>query len=208
MNKISLPARSLSEKLSLNQALQKRVSCRNFDPKPLFLSHLSDILWSGQGIRTKQYDMRRTTPSAGATYPIELLVAVRNNGIEGLDQGIYWYIPGEHALKQLSEKDISGDISVACFNQEFIKKAAASILLASDDSRTTRMYAERGERYVFMESGAAMQNISLEAVEKGLGTVIVGAFDDGAVRKVFELQELNPLAIMPIGYPRDKAFYA
>jgi nitroreductase len=70
------------------------------------------------------------------------------------------------------------------------------------------MYAERGQRYVYMESGAAMQNISLEAVEMGLGTVIVGAFDDAAVKELFELEDLKPLAIMPVGYPRDKAFYA
>lgn len=208
MDKISLPTRSLSKKLSLNETLQKRVSCRNYAPNPLFMSHLSNMLWSGQGVLSKKYDMRRTTPSAGATFPIELMVAVRKNGIEGLDQGLYHYIPDEHALKKINDKDLSDELSEACFNQEFIKKAGVSILVASEDSRTTRMYADRGERYVYIEAGAAMQNISLEAVEMGLGTVIVGAFDDGAVQELFELQDFKPLAIMPVGYPRDKAFYA
>jgi len=208
MEKIQLPSRSLSNKLSLNETLQKRVSCRNFDPRALFMQQLSNILWAGQGLISKQHDMRHTAPSAGATYPIELLVAVRKDGIEELDPGIYQYISKEHALKRLSDKDLNEKMSRACFNQEFIRKAGASILIASEDSRTTRRYGDRGERYVDMEAGAAMQNIALEAVEMGLGTVIVGAFDDGAVKEMFDLQELKPLAIMPIGYPRDKAFYA
>ena len=152
--------------------------------------------------------MRRTTPSAGSTFPIELFVAVRENGMEELDAGIYHYLSDGHALKKLSGKDIIGDLAGACYNQEFITKAGASILVASEESRTTRMYAGRGERYVYMEAGAVMQNISLEAVELGLGTVIVGAFDDAAVQELFGLQELKPLGIMPVGYPRDKAFYA
>ena len=208
MEKIDLPSRSLSNKLSLNETLQKRVSCRNYDPRALFMQQLSNILWAAQGLVSKQHDMRRTVPSAGATYPIELLVAVREDGIRELDPGIYQYISREHALKKLSDKDLGEQISKACFNQEFIKKAGVSILIASEDSRTTRMYANRGERYVYMEAGAAMQNISLEAVEMGLGTVIVGAFDDGAVKELFGLQELKPLAIMPVGFPSDKAFYA
>jgi SagB-type dehydrogenase family enzyme len=208
MERITLPARDLSGKVSLNETLQKRASCRNFDQKSIFKTQLSNILWSGQGVLTTPFNMRRTTPSAGSTFPIELLVAVRKKGIEEVPPGIYHYLPKEHALEPVSDRDITGDISEVSFNQAFIKKASASLLIASDDERTTRMYADRGERYVYMEAGAAMQNIALEAVELGLGTVIVGAFDDSRVEEVFQLEKLRPLAIMPIGYPRDKAFYA
>lgn len=208
MDKIKLTTGPLSDKLSLNETLKKRGSCRNFSDKPIFMNQLASILWSGQGVLTRNYDMRRTTPSAGSTFPLELMVAVRKDGVEDLAQGIYHYLPDKHTLKKISEKDISEDISAACFNQEYLKKAPVSLLVASEETRTTRMYAERGQRYVYMESGAAMQNISLEAVEMGLGTVIVGAFDDAAVKELFELEEVKPLAIMPVGYPKDKAFYA
>lgn len=208
MDKIKLTTGPLTEKLSLNETLKKRGSCRNFSGKPIFMNQLSSILWSGQGVLTHKQDMRRTAPSAGSTFPIELMVAVRKDGVEGLAQGIYHYLPDQHSLQKISEKDISEDIPPACFNQEYLRKASASILVASEESRTTRMYGERGQRYVYMESGAVMQNISLEAVEMGLGTVIVGAFDDAAVTGLFKLEELKPLAIMPLGYPRDKAFYA
>ena len=125
-----------------------------------------------------------------------------------MESGIYQYIPKEHALKKLSDKDAGEQISKACFGQDFIRKAGVNLLVASEEARTTRMYADRGERYVFMEAGAVMQNISLEAVELGLGTVIIGAFDDQAIGEIFDLQGLKPLGLMPVGYPKDKAFYA
>jgi len=172
------------------------------------MSHLSNILWSGQGLLNKKYDMRRTTPSAGSLFPLELMVAVRKDGVEQLDAGIYHYLPEDNALEVVSDKEITDDISAACFNQEFLRNASVSLLVASDLERTTRMYANRGERYVYMEAGAAMQNISLQAVEQGLGTVIIGAFDDSAIHELFGLEKLKPLSIMPIGIPKDKALYA
>jgi SagB-type dehydrogenase family enzyme len=208
MEKIHLPTREISDRMSLNKTLLKRVSCRNFDKKPVYKSHLSNILWAGQGLLSKKHDMRRTTPSAGSTFPLELLVAVRKDGVLELDAGIYHYLPEENALEVISNKEITDDVSAACFNQEFIRNAGFSILVASDLERTTQMYAERGERYVYIEAGAAMQNISLEAVEQGLGTVIIGAFDDSAINELFGLEKLMPLSIMPVGLPKDKALYA
>ncbi|MBA2124064.1 hypothetical protein B9J78_03915 [bacterium Unc6] len=39
--------------------------------------------------------------------------------------------------------------------------------------------------------------------ELGLGTVIVGAFSDSAVKKVLGLpKNLEPLAVMPVGYKK------
>ncbi len=66
--------------------------------------------------------------------------------------------------------------------------------------RTTIKYRERGIRYVHMEAGHAAQNISLQAESLGLGTVMIGAFQDEAVMKALHLPEAEqPLYIIPIG---------
>lgn len=64
-------------------------------------------------------------------------------------------------------------------------------------------YGERGIRYVYMEVGHCAQNIHLEAIALGLGSVPIGAFQDQYVKKVMNLPtNINPLYIIPIGYPR------
>jgi nitroreductase len=53
-----------------------------------------------------------------------------------------------------------------------------------------------------MEAGHVGQNIALQAVALGLGTVMVGAFDDEEIRKALKLEEqVRPLYIVPVGKP-------
>lgn len=66
--------------------------------------------------------------------------------------------------------------------------------------RSTGRYGERGERYVYMDTGYASQSVHLLAVELGLGTVAIGAFDDAEVAVVLETDGA-PLKIMPVGRP-------
>lgn len=51
-----------------------------------------------------------------------------------------------------------------------------------------------------MEVGHAGQNIYLQSVSLSLGTVMIGAFNDNALKKVLGLPDNeDPLAIMPLG---------
>ena len=207
MTTIKLPSKQLNEKTSLGYTLEKRGSCRYFDKETLTLKEVSNILWVAQGITDKQNNVRRTVASAGAIYPIELYVSVRERGVHELQSGIYRYNSEEHTLQKISDSDITEKLSAACFNQKFIEQASFNILIASDNSKTEKLYKEKGDRYVFMEAGATTQNIYLEAVELNLGTVVIGAFDDDKVKELFEIDKLMPVAIMPVGSLSDKKFY-
>jgi nitroreductase len=53
-----------------------------------------------------------------------------------------------------------------------------------------------------MEAGHAAQNIHLEAVALGLGSVAVGAFNDVEVHRVLGLSKDEiPLYLIPVGEP-------
>jgi nitroreductase len=64
----------------------------------------------------------------------------------------------------------------------------------------TNKYGERGRRYVFMEVGHAAQNLCLQAVAQGMGTTVVGAFQDDRVGDMIALapNEL-PIYIVAVG---------
>jgi len=51
-----------------------------------------------------------------------------------------------------------------------------------------------------MEVGHAARNVHWQAVSLGLGTVVVGAFDDGGVERLLRMQnDERALCIMPVG---------
>jgi nitroreductase len=68
--------------------------------------------------------------------------------------------------------------------------------------RTTGEYGVRGIRYVHMEAGHAAQNVLLQAIALGLGGVVIGAFENQAVRRAAAMPaNEQPLYIIPVGRP-------
>jgi SagB-type dehydrogenase family enzyme len=187
--------------VSLEEAITRRRSVRDFTPEPLSQSQLSQILWSAQGISNTSSGYR-TVPSAGATYPLEIFVVCGTNCVEGIGDGIYHYNIDSHSLTLHYRGDVRLDLARVALNQEFIYEAPVDIIICALYERTTLHYGSRGERYVPIEVGHAGQNIYLQATALGLGTVAIGAFHDEEVREVLRLdKQYKPLYIMPVGKP-------
>jgi len=206
---IKLPFPQLKGKVSLEETILRRRSVRRYRREPLDLSQLSQILWSAQGITgTRGF---RATPSAGATYPLEIFVVVGEQGIIGsqakqapaeLQAGIYHYEADSHSLSLHKPADLRPDLARATLDQEFIINAPVDIVICALFHRTSYRYGRRGERYVHLEVGHAGENIHLQAVALGLAAVEVGAFHDEEVRTVLGVDEqIKPLYIMPVGKP-------
>ncbi len=190
---IKLPEPNKSTPLS--QLLLKRRSIRKYGRGSLKLEEISQILWATYGLVDKN---RRVVPSAGATYPIEVYVFVKN--VENLKPGIYKYDENRNTIVLVREGDFSKELASACLNQDWVYKAPVNIVLVAIYERTTSWYGERGFRYIYMEAGHAGQNIYLVSTELNLGTVAVGAFHDEDVKRIIGLgDEYIVLYVFPIG---------
>ncbi len=197
-----LPSPRLRGEMSLEEAIQRRRSVRDYTGEPLLLSEVGQLLWAAQGVTSEWGG--RAAPSAGGTYPLELYVVVGEVAGEGggLAPGVYRYRPGTHDLVAWVEGDRRAALAAASLNQAWVREAAIDVVVAAVFARTTRTYGERGVRYVHLEAGHAAQNLSLQAVGLGLGTVVVGAFYDVDVQEVLELPaDHEPLYVIPVGRP-------
>ena len=185
--------------MSLAEAISRRKSIRYFANQPLSQSQLSQILWATQGTADSPWG-RRTVPSAGATYPLEVFIVCGGNGVEEIGDGIYHYNIDNHSLTRHHQGDVRLELARAALDQEFIYQAPLDIVICAEYERTLQRYGARGERYVHIEVGHAGQNIYLQATALGLATVAVGAFHDEEVRQVLRLDKrYKPLYIMPVG---------
>ncbi|MFO7636492.1 MAG: SagB/ThcOx family dehydrogenase [Clostridia bacterium] len=180
----------------MDEWMSRRRSVRDYADVPATMEGMARLLWAAQGVTSEQG--YRTIPSAGALHPLVLYVAAIR--VEGLEPGIYRYDPGAHSLLPIREGDFRSDIAREALNQDFIRKAPATILISAAYETTTSRYGERGIRYVHMEAGHASQNIYLMAESMGWGTVAVGAFNDEGIKGVFMMSEKEiPLYLMPAG---------
>lgn len=192
---ISLPPPEVKGKLSLEDLLNTRRSVRSFSSCPLTLEEVSALLWAAYG---KNQWGRKTSPSAGALYPLVIYIVAGN--VQNLEQGVYGYDSPRHRLCNVLNKDVRRQLAHAALSQTFIQEAGVVFVITARYEVTTSKYGKRGVRYVHIEAGHVGQNIYLEATNLGLGTVAVGAFDDQKVKEVLGIEE-EPLYIMPVGKP-------
>ncbi len=197
---VKLPSPISHGRLSVEEAISKRRSVRRFRAQPLTLEHLSQLLWSAQGITGT--GGKRAAPSAGATYPLELFAVVGAHAVPTLTGGIYHYNVDSHSLSLHKKGDFRPELAGAALGQNCVASCPVDIIICALYTRTTYRYGKRGEIYVQIEAGHASQNISLQAVALGLAALMVGAFDDKEIRKVLKVEEqIKPLYIIPVGTP-------
>lgn len=190
-----LPEPAKKGKISLEEVIAKRRSCRSFTGKALTPQQISQILWAGQGITGSKG--LRAAPSAGATYPLTLYVS--------LPEGVFRYVPEDHSLTLIKSADIRVDLARASVEQYFMTKAGMIVIIAARFERTTSRYGRRGERYVILEAGHCAENMFLQAEALGLGSVAIGAYNDGEIATLAGLEKSEqPLLLVAIGHKTNE----
>ena len=191
---IQLPKPIEAGKLSLEEVILKRRSERSFIKKDLDLTQIGQLLWAAQGITAKKIGFSfRAAPSAGALYPMEVYLLSKD--------GLFHYLPGGHKLEVISNSDLRDSLAAAALGQKSVKEAPIDIVICAVYQRITGKYGQRGIRYAHIEAGHIAQNIHLQAVALGLGSVPIGAFSDKEVEEILSLSpEQEPVYIIPVGY--------
>ena len=196
---VRLPAPSFEGVLSVEAAIHGRRSLREYECAVLTLAEVSQLVWAAQGVTHPEG--LRAAPSAGALYPLRVYVVA--GSVEGIESGVYRYLPDTHGLIRVAEGDRRRDLAVAALRQEQIEHCAAVIVLSAVFDRVVGKYGSRGVCYAQMEAGLAAENVHLQVTGLGLGTVIVGAFADEAVHGIVGMSPTEkPLIMMPVGRRR------
>lgn len=81
---VALPNLRSDSATSIEQALLRRRSIRQFRNAPLALRDLGQLLWAAQGVTDRAGF--RTSPSAGALYPLEVYAVAGN--VQGIPAGL------------------------------------------------------------------------------------------------------------------------
>lgn len=198
MHPVRLPQPRLDSDFSVERAIKQRRSARDFSGTALTLAEVAQLLWAAQGITSREG--LRAAPSAGALYPLKIMLVAGNVG--SLAPGVYAYVPAGHTLDPVAAGDHRAALAKAALGQRWMEQAPAVVVFCAVERRTTRKYGSRGVSYIYLEVGHAAENVFLQAQTLGLGAAAVGAFNEAEVAAALQLPpDQRPLYLMPVGRP-------
>ncbi len=194
---VPLPPIAALPVMSVAQAIEQRRSRRTFADRAMTAEELAWMVHAATGITSD--DGNRTTPSAGALYPIETYVAVSR--VDGIEPGLYNVDVRALALQPVRSGSVAGNVMVAGLGQDFLQTASAVFVLSGSFQRTRWKYRARHYRYVCWEAGHIAQNLYLAGEAAGLGVCVVGAFFDDALNDLLGVdgREEAALGLVAVG---------
>ncbi len=194
---ISLPK---VEDGNLERILYLRESTREFSRDPVSLEDISKILNSCKILDTQRDPERRTYPSAGARFPIEVYMFGYN--VDGLAKGAYHFNMDSSSLETLWKKDLD-DKQEEIMGTNIINPAA-TFVLTSVLSRSEVKYWHNALPFSYLEAGHMGQNIILSAAENHIGACPVSGFVDDTLIEILDLTEGEiPIYTINIGKRKE-----
>jgi SagB-type dehydrogenase family enzyme len=116
---------------------------------------------------------------------IETFVAV--SGVNGLEDGCYYYAPQAKELRQIRFKNFRRELHYLCLGQELGRDAAAVVFHTADLKKAVAKYGDRVYRYLHLDAGRLGQKLNLAALKLGLGVSGIGGFFDDRVNQVLDI---------------------
>lgn len=181
-------------KTKLNKIAKSRKSQRTFSPDPLSYKELGKLFssfyaWNGLD--------HRSYPSAGATYTTEIFCAAFNT--KPYKGKLLYYDAEKHGLVILAGLAPSWKEARKSLNIETSGTPQLLIIFVIFPERSMNKYGERGGRFALIETGAAMQQLSLQiANTPKLKGVAVGGMLDRVWLKILGLDDTS--ACIALGY--------
>lgn len=196
---------------SLTELFRKRRSCRAFSCETMPLAQVAALLAAAYGIveiatfSDQSKFLRRSVPSAGGLFPLELYAFVQR--VADLEDGVYHYDVLGHSMQLLKPGNLFCSLEPAFYTYPFFSNANLAICLAAVFPRTQKKYGPRGYRYIMLEAGHSGQNICLEAAERNLSTLCMGGFVDSHLNLMLGLKQKEEGVVysVAVGYPSVSA---
>lgn len=123
--------------------------------------------------------------------------------VDGLASGVYRYWPQHDELELMKVGDQRLTAAALSLGQNLAGNACVAFSMIGDFENATRIFGDRGYRYVHFEAGALGQRMYLAAEALGLQATGIGAFFDDEVHRYLGLRPEQGQVVyhFAIGYP-------
>jgi SagB-type dehydrogenase family enzyme len=201
--RIALPS-PREVRVPLDAALLERRTWRRFSRRAVALADIATVLDLTWGVQHRARDdegnriVLKTSPSGGATHPIEVYVAAFK--VAGLPRGNYHYDAARHALTRVRTVRAGFTPMRYLPRQPWYRGAAALFLMTAVVGRETWKYpTARAYRALLIDAGHLTQTCCLIATAIGLGPFCSMALDDSGIEQDLGIDGVSEVALYAAG---------
>lgn len=178
--------------------------------EPISLEALARLLFATYGVTAIAHmpgetHFYRSAPSAGALYPSEVYVAIRNH--PEIPSGIYNFLVTEHRLQRIAPEGLGSEgdelyesLTKASLGHPAFAQADLCVVVSSIFFRSSWRYRERGYRRCMLDAGHVIGNLCAYAPLEGYSAVPVSGFVDSEVNELLGLNSAleGVCALLPL----------
>jgi SagB-type dehydrogenase family enzyme len=200
---ITLPEvnKGIQLKSNVFDCLNDRRSIRKYSDENITMEQLSYLLWATQGIQkvmSNNTTTLRRVPSGGAAHPFETYLII--NRVEGLENGVYRYLPLEHKLMFMYViEDVNSKVDEATpkqpFVPNFVSKSAVIFAWSCIPYRAEYKFDVTAHKKILIDVGHLCQNLYIASEAVGCGACAIGIYDQKLIDSMLSLDGENEFVI-------------
>lgn len=178
---------SLSSARKFPDYISERKTYRKFNEETsisfdLFSQLLTVFAQNKTGDKTRYY-----YASAGGLYPIDIFVYIKENRVENIKQGLYYFNPLKCSLALVNDKDAVTSEAYFFKNKDIFNSSAFSIFMFYNPEVNMPIYGANGYYYACIDTGIMVGALTQVAELSGLGLCSIGDMNFDVIESFFNL---------------------
>lgn len=158
--------------------------------------------------------------SAGGLYPIDIFIYIKNNRVEDMRAGLYYYNPISSELILVKAGEIISSDAHYFTNKSIFHSSAFSVFFIYNAAVTMPRYGGAGYEYGFIDTGIMTALFTQICQHLNLGTCSIGDMNFSKISDIFKLnsgqmwihtvecgikKENGELTLLPLAKPRKES---
>lgn len=127
--------------------------------------------------------------SAGGLYPVDVYVYVKENRVDSVEQGIYYYSPLDNSLNLIDNNCTISKEAHYFTNQAIFDQSAFSIFFIYNVEANMPKYGGMAYFYACVDSGIMVSALTAIAELHNIGICSIGDMQFGKIHKYFKLNQ-------------------
>ena len=171
------------------ETIENRKTHRSFDENKKIafntFSHLISVFKQNK----LEDETRYYYASAGGLYPIDIYIYVKENRVEDLERGLYYYNPMDDKLILVSNRQKITKHAYGYGNRSIFESSAFSIYLIYNADVSMPKYGSMGYIYACVDTGIMVGTLTQISETKDIGLCSIGDMDFESLKKTFKLSD-------------------